>query len=76
VLILAIVGRLGSLAELTSIIMLIVFSLVNLSLWRIKQRLPDNKGHINLPSWISLTAFIASSSFVALEVTKFLLKFT
>jgi amino acid transporter len=74
VLILAIVGRLGSLAELTSIIMLIVFSLVNLSLWRIKQRMPHNEGHINLPSWISLTAFIVSSSFVVLEVTKFFFK--
>lgn len=74
VLILALVGRLGSLAELTSIIMLIVFSLVNLSLWRIKQRLPHNEGHINLPSWISLSAFIVSSSFVVLETTKFFFK--
>lgn len=74
VLILAIVGRLGSLAELTSIIMLIVFSLVNLSLWRIKQRFPHNEGHINLPSWISLTAFIISSGFVVLEITKFFFK--
>lgn len=74
VLILALIGRLGSLAELTSIIMLIVFSLVNLSLWRIKQRLPHNEGHINLPSWISLTAFIVSSGFVLLEVTKLFFK--
>lgn len=74
VLILAIVGRLGSLAELTSIIMLIVFSLVNLSLWRIKQRIPRNGGHISLPSWISLAAFIVSSSFVVLEATKFFFK--
>lgn len=74
VLILALVGRLASLAELTSIIMLIVFSLVNLSLWRIKQRLPHNEGHINLPSWISLSAFIVSSSFVVLETTKFFFK--
>jgi APA family basic amino acid/polyamine antiporter len=74
VVILAIVGRLGSLAELTSIIMLIVFSLVNLSLWRIKQRQPHNEGNINLPSWISLLAFIASSAFVILEVTHFFFK--
>ena len=74
VLILALVGRLGSLAELTSIIMLIVFSLVNLSLWRIKQRQPHNEGNINLPSWISLSAFIVSSVFVVLEVTKFFIK--
>jgi amino acid transporter len=74
VLILALVGRLGSLAELTSIIMLIVFSLVNLSLWRIKQRIPHNMGHINLPSWISLSAFIFSSGFVVLELSKLFIK--
>ncbi|WP_245539510.1 APC family permease [Thiomicrorhabdus arctica] len=74
VLILSLVGRLGSLAELTSIIMLIVFSLVNLSLWRIKQRVPNNEGHINLPPWISLTAFMLSSTFVTLEISKLFLK--
>ncbi len=74
VLILAIVGRLSSLAELTSIIMLIVFSLVNLSLWRIKQDQPHNDGNINLPSWISLSAFLVSSAFVILEITKLFLK--
>ncbi len=74
VLILAVVGRLGSLAEVTSMVMLIVFSIVNLSLWRVKQRLPENPGHINLPAWISLTAFILSASFVILELTKFVLR--
>ena len=40
VIILALIGSLSSLAKITSIIMLMVFALINLSLWRIKKRDP------------------------------------
>ena len=66
----ALIGRLGSLAELTSLLMLTVFSLVNLSLWRIKKWQPDSGSLINLPRWVPLFAFIVSSTFVLIELYK------
>lgn len=68
VLMLALVGRLGSLAETTTVIMLIIFSLVNLALWRIKQRDPYPVGVRTFPSWIPITGFIVSLGFVLIEL--------
>ena len=73
----SLIGRLSTLAETTSLLMLIVFSLINLSLWRIKQRerllQTDPQTHaLNLPIWLPLLAFIASSLFVFIELYKFL----
>jgi amino acid transporter len=67
VLILALIGRLASLAEATSVIMLTVFSLVNLALWRIKKKDPHPHGVRIYPSWIPITGFIVSSAFVLNE---------
>lgn len=51
--VMALIGRLASLAEATSLLMLGVFALINLSLWRIKRREPAaGRG---LPSWLPLT---------------------
>jgi len=72
VLILALTGRLASLAEATSIIMLIIFSLVNLSLWCIKQRDPNPEGVKTFPAWIPVIGFFVSAFFVLIEVIRWL----
>jgi amino acid transporter len=69
VLVLALIGRLGSLAEVTSFIMLTIFSLVNLALWRIKHRDPRPVGMKIFPTWIPITGFFVSLAFVLIEIT-------
>jgi len=64
VLILALTGRLASLAETTSLIMLSIFSIVNLALWRVKRLDPNPEGTRVFPSWIPILGFIVSTSFV------------
>lgn len=61
---LASVGRLATLAETTSVIMLIVFSMVNLALWRIKRRDPSPIDTIVFPLWIPVAGFFVSCAFV------------
>ena len=68
VLVFALIGRLASLAETTSVIMLIIFSMVNLSLWRIKRRDPHPAGVRIFPTWIPITGFFVSFAFVLSEV--------
>ena len=68
VLVFALIGSLTSLAETTSVIMLIIFSLVNLALWRIKRRDPNPVGVRTFPSWIPITGFLVSLGFVLNEV--------
>lgn len=67
VLIFASVGRLASLAEATSIIMLMVFSIVNLALWRIKRRDPHPAEVRVFPLWIPIAGFFVSFAFVLSE---------
>ena len=71
VLILALTGRLASLAETTSVIMLMIFSIVNLALWRIKRRNPYPPDIRVFPIWIPITGFFASFAFVLSEVINF-----
>ena len=68
VLILALAGRLSSLAEATSVIMLIIFSIVNLSLWRIKRRDPYPVDVRVFPIWVPIAGFFVSFIFVLIEV--------
>ncbi len=68
VLIVALIGRLATLAETTSVIMLTIFSLVNLALWRVKRKDPHPHGVRIYPSWIPITGFLISSAFVLSEV--------
>jgi APA family basic amino acid/polyamine antiporter len=75
VLILALAGGLASLAEITSMIMLIVFSLVNLALWRIKQRIPKPDGVRVFPSWMPITGFFISSAFVLSAIVNLINKY-
>ncbi len=73
VLALALTGRLASLAEATSVIMLSVFSIVNLALWKIKRHDPSPEGVIIFPRWMSLVGFIVSFGFVLSKLSSLLL---
>jgi len=68
VLFLALIGHLSILAEITSLIMLSIFSLINLALVRIKKRSPSTEGSICFPIWLPLTGFIVSLGFLILTV--------
>jgi amino acid transporter len=69
VLALAIFFPLQALAESTSFIILIIFAIVNFSLWRIKGREnKDTKGEISFPRWVSLFGFISSIVVLAFQV--------
>jgi amino acid transporter len=61
VLVLAIFFPLQTLAESTSFIILIIFAIVNLSLWLIKgKQNKDPKQKISFPRWVSLFGFTTS----------------
>ncbi len=65
----AILGQLATLAEITSVIMLIVFSLVNLSLWRIKKRESTRpEGIFSVPFWSPVVGFFVSAGFVLSQI--------
>jgi len=73
VLVLALVGQLSTLAEITSLIMLCIFSMINLALLKIKKRIPTTQDSINFPNWIPLTGFIASSGFLIFVLIDFMI---
>jgi amino acid transporter len=53
-----------TLAKVTSLIVLLIFSLVNLALWRIKRRIPRVAGVRRYPMMIPVIGFTASASFL------------
>ena len=57
---------LAVLAETTSTITLVVFTLTNLSLWLVKGRDPSPPGVTIFPRWIPGVGFVVSLGFVAL----------
>lgn len=63
----ALYGRLAGLATATSVFMLMIFALVNLSLWRIKGRESEPVTTLNLPRVVPLAGFALSSGFVVWE---------
>ncbi len=69
VLTLALLGHLSILAEVTSVVMLSVFSLINLSLWRLKGREPVAPGLFSIPRWVPLCGFLVCGYFVVHAVT-------
>jgi len=73
VLVLALVGQLSTLAEITSLIMLCIFSMINLALLKIKKRIPTTQDSINFPRWIPLTGFIVSSGFLIFVFIDFII---
>jgi amino acid transporter len=58
-----------TLAQATSFLVLGVFCLVNLSLWRIKQRDPHPKGIRVFPRWVPLFGLGASLGLILLQLT-------
>lgn len=60
---------LTSLANVTSGIILAVFALVNLALWRIKRTDPGSGGAwVRFPAWLPLFAFAATTTMLALKI--------
>lgn len=72
VFIFALASDLSTLAETTSLIMLGIFSLVNLALWRVKRRHPKPEGVITFPAWLPVTGFLVSSIFLLSQLFKLL----
>lgn len=68
ILVLALWLPLVTLAEITSLITLIVFALVNLSLWRIKRVDPSPAGVRVYPGWLPVAGFIFSSLFALFQL--------
>ncbi len=71
ILVLALAGRLAVLAEMTSLIVLLTFSVVNLSLWRIKRKIPKVEGVLCVPSFLPLVGFIVCIGFVIVELKQY-----
>jgi amino acid transporter len=68
ILVLALWLPLVTLAEITSLITLLVFSLVNLSLWRIKRRDPRPLGISVFPLWLPVAGFCFSFGFALFQL--------
>lgn len=73
VLMLALFGELATLAQFTSMVMLLVFTLVNLALWRIKLRETAPAEQVRVfPLWIPVSGFFISLFFVFVAVLELL----
>ncbi|HBE92775.1 MAG TPA: amino acid permease [Gammaproteobacteria bacterium] len=68
VLIMALWLPLETLAKATSYFLLVVFSLINLSLWRLKRLGSHPAGVICVPYWVPITGFFASTIFVGIQL--------
>jgi amino acid transporter len=71
VVIFALSGGLATLANITATIIMCLFFLVNVSLWRIKRREPDVVGIMILPIWLPVAGAIVSLIFVLLQLLHF-----
>ena len=60
-----------SLAKLTSFIILMVFALINLSLWQIKIKAPQPEDIRAVPLWVPITGFFFSGAFVLYQLIMF-----
>ncbi|MGB5339945.1 MAG: amino acid permease [Gammaproteobacteria bacterium] len=67
VLVMALWLPLETLAKATSYFLLLVFTLVNLSLWRLKRISVHPHGIISIPLWIPVAGFFASLVFVLVQ---------
>ena len=70
VLCLAMAFSLDALAQTTSILILSVFSLVNLALWRIKRREAAPPGVFTVPGWLPITGFFVSVAFLFADLVR------
>jgi len=66
--VLALSGRLAILAATTSVIMLIIFGVVNLALWRIKARVPVADDVVSFPRWMPMVGAVLCAGFALREV--------
>jgi len=64
IIVLALWFPLAVLAHVTSVIALMVFTLVNLALWRLKRIAPAPEGVMVFPAWIPVAGFAVSLGFV------------
>jgi amino acid transporter len=69
----ALIGGLASLAALTSSIILVLFVLVNTSLWRIKRREPLVSGVFSFPLWMPILGAIVSLAFVLIQFGRYII---
>ncbi len=56
-----------TLAKATSFVLLMIFALVNLSLWRIQGRTVRPAGVVRVPRWVPATGFATSTLFVVVQ---------
>ena len=67
--VLALALPLTELAKVTSGVILVVFALVNLALWRLKGRDPDRDGvGPRLPRWLPLIGFVSCLALLATQL--------
>ena len=67
VLVMALWLPLETLAKATSYLLLLVFSLINLALWRLKRVGPQPAGIIHVPRWVPASGLVASISFLLMQ---------
>jgi amino acid transporter len=67
VLIMALWLPLETLAKATSYLLLLVFALINLALWRLKRAGPQPVGIICVPRWVPASGIVASAGFLLLQ---------
>jgi amino acid transporter len=70
VLVLALSLSLVRLAEVTSLVTLGIFALINLALWRIKLRDAGPVGGWSVPLWLPVVGFVVSAGFVIYHLTR------
>ena len=74
VLVFALALPLENLARLSSLVILIVFALVNLALAVLKTRGPAPAEAITVPIWIPIVGFVVSALFVLFQTTEFVFR--
>jgi len=72
ILVLALWLPLLTLAKMTSLLTLLVFAIVNLSLWRIKRRDPRPVGIAVFPLWLPVAGFFCSLCFALFQLWQWL----
>ncbi len=60
-------GAIETLAKATSFLLLLVFALANLALWRLKYWQQQPAGIINVPIWVPASGFVASVAVVVIQ---------
>ncbi len=63
-----------TLAKITSLVTLTVFTLVNLSLWRIKKKTPRPQGIMVFPYWLPVAGFFCSAIFTLFQLWHWFLR--